>query len=365
MRRRSPIIVEVVGLFLSVAGLASAAPSYIVTDLGSLGDARSDSHGRAINNSGQVVGYYLSTNGNYRPFLYTGNGPMQDLGTLPGDAGGGAYGINTSGQIAGYSNSGLNDHATLRGSSGSMQQLPTSGISRAADVNDNGQVVGYGGIGYHHAFFYDGAQVNDLGTFGGDQSQANQINNSGQIVGAADLADHTTHAFLSNNGGPLRDLGTLGGFSSSALAINEAGTIVGASYTSSGYQHAFICTGNGPMVDLTLGTAFVNCHSTANGINNKGQIVGGIGGGAAFIYSDGVMTDLSTLIDPACGWYLETAYAINDNGQILCDAIYDYGVRQQHALLLTPINTPEPSTLVLVGVGAVSLLACTWRRRRV
>jgi hypothetical protein len=31
-------------------------------------------------------------------------------------------------------------------------------------------------------------------------------------------------------------------------------------------------------------------------------------------------------------------------------------------LLFTPV--PEPSTLVLLCVGAVSLLACAWRRRK-
>jgi hypothetical protein len=65
------------------------------------------------------------------------------------------------------------------------------------------------------------------------------------------------------------------------------------------------------------------------------------------------MVDLNTLIDPAAGWELNSAQAINDHGQIT-----GYGfvlaLGQQHAFLLTPI--PEPSTLALLGAG----IALAW-----
>lgn len=70
------------------------------------------------------------------------------------------------------------------------------------------------------------------------------------------------------------------------------------------------------------------------------------------------MTDLNSRIDPASGWTLNGAYDINDNGQIVGDGKNAQGY--DHAVVLTPV--PKPSTLVLLGFGAMSLLAYAWRR---
>jgi hypothetical protein len=72
------------------------------------------------------------------------------------------------------------------------------------------------------------------------------------------------------------------------------------------------------------------------------------------------MTDLNTLIDPASGWQLKYARAINDYGQIVGSGFNPSGY--EHAYLLTPV--PEPSTFVLLGMGAVGLLGWATRRRR-
>jgi hypothetical protein len=52
---------------------------------------------------------------------------------------------------------------------------------------------------------------------------------------------------------------------------------------------------------------------------------------------------------------LSYANGINDAGRIV-------GCGNGHAVLLTPL--PEPGTLVLLGIAAISLFAYAWQRRR-
>jgi probable HAF family extracellular repeat protein len=55
----------------------------------------------------------------------------------------------------------------------------------------------------------------------------------------------------------------------------------------------------------------------------------------AFIYTNGKMTDLNTLIPANSGWELDTASAINDNGWIVGQGSIN---GQYHGFLLTPIK---------------------------
>jgi probable HAF family extracellular repeat protein len=98
----------------------------------------------------------------------------------------------------------------------------------------------------------------------------------------------------------------------------------------------------------TLGGDFSEGH----GINNSGQVVGWswTAGNAvtdAFLYSNGQMTDLNTLIDPSSGWTLIDGFGINDLGQITGDGIIN---GQQHAFLMTP---PGSLTVTISPAGAV------------
>ena len=90
-------------------------------------------------------------------------------------------------------------------------------------------------------------------------------------------------------------------------------------------------------------------------INDSGHIVGSSGSGwdIPFVWKDGVMTDLNTLIDPASGWTLKNATGINNNGWIIGNGIAPGGY--EHAFLLTP----EPATLFLLSLGGLVL-----RRKR-
>ncbi len=146
----------------------------------------------------------------------------------------------------------------------------------------------------------------------------------------------------------MQDLGTLGGSRSIAFSINDSGQIVGQSdylISSPFLHHAFLTTAGSAMQDLgTLGGGF----STANGINNAGQIAGnstltGDTAVHAFIYQNGAMTDLNTLLPANSGWVLQNAAAINDIGQIVGQGTLN---RISHGFRLDPPANVGVSNLI-------------------
>ena len=84
--------------------------------------------------------------------------------------------------------------------------------------------------------------------------------------------------------------------------------------------------------------------STGYSINNAGQVMG-IVNRHAFLYSNGIMTDLNSLIDPNLQLTLTAATATNDLGQIVANG------DDNRAYLLTPV--PEPGAWALFGVSGL------------
>jgi probable HAF family extracellular repeat protein len=162
-----------------------------MTDLGTLpGDSESIAYG--VNASGQVVGSSFTSSGVPHAFLY-GGGVMKDLGGLGGPTTE-ARAINASGQVVGYSTLAApainTQHAFLYGG-GKMTDLGTlngpGGFSYATAINGSGQVVGYSAAGSQtHAFLYDGS-LHDLNGLlpagsGLTLTGAYGINDKGQIA---------------------------------------------------------------------------------------------------------------------------------------------------------------------------------------
>ena len=344
----------------------SSGATYHLTDLGPVATVS------AINNQGQVVGSAIF-GGETHGFSWTQAGGMHDLGVLNSTHHySRANGINDSGTIVGQSSiddmTNASSARPIKYSGGAMTTVGTLGgqYGFANAVNATGVIVGLTKLqstNITHAFSYD-TSFHDLGSFGGggDYSDAYAVNNAGQVVGVSTLGS-TDRGFLWQNGS-LTDLGgLLAGYDPTrAYEINNLGQIVGESGVAGGFSHAFLWQ-NGNMQDLGL-LADGSNSSYAIGINDQGNVVGksyGPSTGRAFIWTNaGGMRDLNTMLDASGnGWSLLEAHDMNNSGQIV--GVGGVG-NELHAYLLTPL--PEPSTLVLAALGAISLLLFRVRRRK-
>jgi probable HAF family extracellular repeat protein len=346
---------------LCLAGFASSQ-QYHLSDLGAVGIGN-NSTAMGINNSGQVVGQ-SDTPYSLIPAVWT-NGFASSLGTLlPGAAFPTAWAINDSGQIVGTEIDGSSGYSwvfsggKLNDISYALQQFPFGyAINNAGDVAGNARIPGVTLTAFWFApgtNGYSNGVGTLLGLLGGTFSYAYGLNNSGIAVGCAQTDTMAVHAARFVPGGGPYDLGTLGGTSACAQAVNDSGTIVGYSNPfGDGAEHAFSYT-NGVWTDLgTLG----GTNSYAQAINASGVIVGysdlsgttspfvmpllskdsnslGQEEGHAFVYSNGKMQDLNSVVDSSgSGYQITSANGINDQGQIVARALH-YG--DTRAVLLTP-----------------------------
>lgn len=281
-------------------------------DIGLLGSFPASLSAFAVNKHDVVVGTAMSTSSDTdtRAFSWT-LGLMFDIGTLGGQGlGVFASAINNKGDIVGAGFRSPGDLRALRWILGALPVelggLPDGRFAvQAFGVSDKGDIVGYlspgGDVSFAHAFLYKKGNFTDLGVLPGTTlSFANAVNERGQVVGQSldTLVPDTGRAFLWD-AGALLDLGAAAPAHtrSEARAINKKGVIVGASGVS------------------TLSVAW--------------------------IWRDGVNTDLNSLIDPQdpnrAFVTLTRANGINDKGEIAAQGIDSrLGATNIRSYLLSP-----------------------------
>jgi probable HAF family extracellular repeat protein len=258
-------------------------------------------------------------------------------------------------------------------SGGVMSGLAGGPYMGANGINNSGTIVGSMVVStpddsYRHAYTLSGGTLTDLGTLPyGDGSVAIAINSHGDVVGAAanmfNGAPNWPEDPFVYHDGVMTGLGNLGGPWSAARSINDLGQVVGYLGVDSLpgnpgelYPTAAFLYGNGEM--HMLGGLSPDWSSLAADINNLGQVVGsaGLDGDShAFMYENGQMIDLNTLIDPASGWTITGAEAINDVQQIAANACRA-GVCQAVRLDLVSA-VPEPPVFALLAAGLALGLA--------
>jgi probable HAF family extracellular repeat protein len=361
----------------------------VLNDLGALpgGTGNNSSQAFWINDRGQTVG--LSTNGTVEPLtghlvlhavLWSDREKIKDLGTFGGyDSY--AAAINRREQVVGLAANATPDpnalfllgqqvRAFLWDAKTGMQDLGTLGTGNdafATYVNDRGQVAGYAytnttpnpadflcgqlqfglGVPTVDPFFWENGTMTDIGTLGGVCSYATGLNNRGQVIGDSDLAgDIIFHPFRWDKKGGLQDLGLLGGVYGATWGINDAGDAVGwADLAGDVINHAVLWP-NGTTTPIDLGVTGGFTMSVAVAINSRGQIIGCVTSdpnsacfpnGDAFLWENGDMVDLNSLVPPHPGIQLTGGDVyINDQGEIVIPGILSDG--DVHAFLLTPCD---------------------------
>src|SRR5579863_674263 len=373
----------------------ATSAQYTVVSLGTLGGASSGAN--SINNRNWASGLSSSTSSSYiHAALWENGSSPVDLGTLGGPNSAVEWPVkNDRGLIAGISET---NEAQKLGETWScaesffpqppsghvcrgfawqnhhMTTLPTLGGNNgfAAGANDRGQIVGWAEtrkqdssctppqvLGFE-AVIYQLAgkrKIQELPPYRGDKDgAATEINDEGQVVGISGICDQAVGRFTAHHAvmwehGRTINLGSLGGTAwNTPMAINERGDVVGfsdLSGDSSGNPnfHAFLWTRSHGMQDL--GTLYGDEYSEALGINDSGVIVGVSYGvsfstSRAFIYENGKMTDLNTLIGSSSSLYLLYANDINDNGVIAggaCVLVSGSCGSSQPAFMATPTST--------------------------
>jgi probable HAF family extracellular repeat protein len=186
----------------------------------------------AVNNHGQIVGRSFGAAG-WRAFSWTAEGGMIDLGFGAPPTGPTlteAVDVNDSGQVAGWGvASDGSTQAFLWSADAGMVIL---GPFLPVDLNAHGQVAGNGaGVdGSGHAFSWTAAGgLVDIGP-----AIANAVSDRGDVVGEGQFVTGegtVRRAFLWNAAGGLVNLGTAFGEDSMAVAVNNGRQVVGWSGT--------------------------------------------------------------------------------------------------------------------------------------
>ena len=244
-----------------------------------------------------------------------------------------------------------------------LPDWPGTTLSVAFGLNKNGWITGYWGNGItgpgEASIIWkpDGSMVNINDDLPGTTSVGGDINDYGQVTGWID-SNLNLRAFVWDNGQVIELPLIPGGAKSKGLAINNHGQVAGTAWIpiegSSSLARAFFWDG---LSTIDLGTLPGFDHSAANDINDVGQIVGvsSVPGNHAFLWRDGVMIDLSSLLPSSLDGVNTGATAITRNGDIL---VSGGGV----AVILSPVGSGpgDIDNNCIVNVSDLLLLISEW-----
>jgi len=206
----------------------------------------------------------------------------------------------------------------------------------------------------------DGSGAYGLTKFGNGKlvlTAANSFDGALSVNGGTLLVDGSLHASsnVTVNGGRLGGSGTVGG----TVTVNTAGSI------SAGDSPGTLAIGG---AYTQTGTMLVEIGGTAQGSTYDWLDVGGaatLGGTLQIDLMPGFVPETGATFD------VLTAGSITDNGlNLVFDSgdlgaaqFWKYSIVNGNTTLQLEVGVPEPSTVTLLGIGAMGLLLLVWQRR--
>ena len=251
------------------------------------------------------------------------------MGALPGEWSINATSSNASGEVAGYCSTSTGFHALVY-NNGEMTDL---GSGEAYGINVNGQVVG---TANGEGVLFSNGGVTELTPVG----EAYAINDSGVAVGwGVNLSNNVeVEDALLWSKGVSTYLFPAGSSASNATGINDKGQVVGEVGGS-----AYLYSGG------TVTLLNVNRFSDSTGINASGQVIGSSAWSVSvhgfLCNSDGSEVDLGTL-----GGAYSNAFGVNDSGEVVGVSEYN-GTNSTHAFLYTNGSIFDLNNLIPANSG--------------
>jgi probable HAF family extracellular repeat protein len=322
-----------------------------------------------INASGEIVGDFLTSNGRYHGFTYSGGTyttynetstescgifGVNSAGDFVGDVGNGpvrafvniggtktefyasgadstyAYGINASNEVVGaYYDSSNNAHGfTWVGGVITFVNYPGATQTSLVGINDAGEITGTytntSGLTYGFTLIKGVFASTDFANTGGVNSSGAYVGFNWGVDGVASGYLATPHTFA------LAESKIKGSQQGAFTGVNNAGVTVGTYVDSTGAQHGMM-DNNGTITNIDDPKQATG--TVCRGINSSNQIVGNYYDSSnnphGFLYSAGTFTDI-TGPSPAP---VSEATGINDSGDIVGD-YYDLTTGTFHGFLL-------------------------------
>lgn len=319
---------------------------------------------------------------------------VEVLSPLPSGSFSKAFDINELGDIAGSANDAVSQRAIIwKPNPIAIPEIPGDVAAEARAINCQGEVVGTTWLpsGHSRPLFWDGHLSpvylelgNEIDGVGAD------LNEAGAVVGT--FGAHAPFLFANGNMIQLNSLFPPNG-PASASGINETGSIIGSSINSQGtgwiwtrweslipiegsvlpggtnsWGNKINChnhsTGTshtllGFRAHLQVGTSIVDCGTIpaatdvfGYGLNDHDVVVGAAqtpSGLEAFIWEGVLMERLTDLIVPGpAPVQIQAANAINNRGEIACEAMVD---GEPRGVILHPVSTITGQIHLVDGDG--------------